>query len=337
MGEGVVHYLVLSRSLMKNVINFKVLPPNFDSKHTPINATFKSPFVKFRKEKVLNHPKTYKWDNQGAVLFHSLLNQKEFQEKLGKLRFDLESSSNTNAIQKTVKQITEIISECGDKILRIKRRGKENKKPQKPWYSDNRILLRRLIQFFNRMTKLLQKDPKNPYVMGKYQKIKNSYKHMIKVSKRQWEINNIQKLSELTENIKFSWSHSKSLRGATKSSTSNVIAPQQRVKRFSKLLHSENEGKDDQKPFLYNDADGNIRNTIFNSPFTSEGIVKGTTFLKSKKASGHNSISNEMIEASLPSSLSFLVTLFSKILETQICPEEWSRGIITPEPKSRKI
>ena len=75
------------------------------------------------------------------------------------------------------------------------------------------------------MTKLLQKDPKNPYVMGKYQKIKNSYKHMIKVSKRQWEINNIQKLSELTENTKFSWSHSKSLRGATKSSTSNVIAP----------------------------------------------------------------------------------------------------------------
>ena len=58
------------------------------------------------------------------------------------------------------------------------------------------------------------------------------------------------------------------------------------------------------------------------SPFTSEEIIKGTTLMKSKKASGHNSISNEMIKASLPSSSSFLVVFFSKILQTQIYPEE---------------
>ena len=42
---------------------------------------------------------------------------------------------------------------------------------------------------------------------------------MIKVSKRQWEIKNIKKLLELTEDPKLFWSHLKSLRGATKSST----------------------------------------------------------------------------------------------------------------------
>ena len=50
--------------------------------------------------------------------------------------------------------------------------------------------------------------------------------------------------------------------------------------------------KDDQELFLYHDADRNIKNTIFDSPFTSEEIVKGTTVLKSKKASGEYSISN---------------------------------------------
>ena len=162
---------------MKSIINFKVLPPIFDSKHAPITATFKSSFVKFGKGKVLNHPNTYKWDNQGAVLFHSLLNQKDTQEKLGKLRFDLESSSNTNAIKRTVKQFTEIISECGDEALRIKKRSKVNKKPKKPWYSENCTLLRKE---FIRSARLLQKDPKNPYIMGQYQKIKKSYKHMMK-------------------------------------------------------------------------------------------------------------------------------------------------------------
>ena len=165
MGAIVVDYLVLSRPLMKN-INFKVLPHQlWFQAYAPITATFKSSFVKFGKGKVLNHPNTYKWDNQGAVLFHSLLNQKDTQEKLGKLRFDLESSSNTNAIQKTVKQFTDIISECGDKTLRIKKRGKVNKKPKKPWYSKNCTLLRKQ---FTRIAKLLQNHPKNPYIMGQY-------------------------------------------------------------------------------------------------------------------------------------------------------------------------
>ena len=109
------------------------------------------------------------------------------------------------------------------------------------------------------------------------------------------------------------WSHLKLLRGATKSSTSNVISPQQWVEYFSKFLYSEIERREDQDLFLYDDADRNIRNTIFVSPFTSEKIVKGTALLKSKKASGYDSISNEMMKASLPFSLSFLVTLFNKI------------------------
>ena len=94
------------------------------------------------------------------------------------------------------------------------------------------------------------------------------------------------------------------------------------------MLYSENERKDDQEL---------VRNTIFNSPFISEEIAKGTILLKSKKASGQDSISNEMIKASLPFSLSFLVTLFNKILQTQMYPEGCSRGIITPVPKLREI
>ena len=70
-----------------------------------------------------------------------------------------------------------------------------NKEPKKPCYSENCTLLRKQ---FTRVATLLQKNPKNPYIMDQYWKIKKSYKHMIKVSKQQWEINNIQKLPELT-------------------------------------------------------------------------------------------------------------------------------------------
>lgn len=48
-GTFVVDHLVLSRSLVKTVIYFKVLPPKFDSKHAPVTDTFKSCFVKVGK------------------------------------------------------------------------------------------------------------------------------------------------------------------------------------------------------------------------------------------------------------------------------------------------
>ena len=66
--------------------------------------------------------------------------------------------------------------------------------------------------------------------------------------------NNIQKLSEITENPKLLWSHLKSLRETIKSSTPNVISPQQCIEHFSKLLYSENERKDDQELFLCNEV-----------------------------------------------------------------------------------
>ena len=127
-------------------------------------------------------------------------------------------------------------------------------------YSENCTLLRKQ---FTRIANL-QNDPKNPY---QYLKIKKSYKHMIKVSKQQSEIKNIKKLSELTEDPKLFWSHLKSLRGAIKSSTSNVIPPQKWVEHFSKLLYSEIERKEGQDFFLYNDTDRNVRNTIFRLSF----------------------------------------------------------------------
>ena len=60
---------------MKSVTDFKVLPLNFNSENGPITAIFKSSFVKAWKRKGLNHLNTYKGNNQGGAMCHSLLNQ----------------------------------------------------------------------------------------------------------------------------------------------------------------------------------------------------------------------------------------------------------------------
>ena len=99
--------------------------------------------LKLEKEKCLTIQIHIFEIKQGVVLFQFLLNQKDTQEKLGKLRFALNSSNNTNESQKTVKKFTDIISECANKTHRTKKRDKVNKKPKKPWYSENCTLLRK--------------------------------------------------------------------------------------------------------------------------------------------------------------------------------------------------
>ena len=76
---------------------------------------------------------------------------------------------------------------------------------------------------------------------------------------------------------------------------------------------------------------------ILDSPFTIEEISKGIRELKLRKASGNDSISNEMIIAGAPAILPFLISFFSEILKSHYHPENWCKGIITPIHKHGEI
>ena len=135
------------------------------------------------------------------------------------------------------------------------------------------------------------------------------------------------------DNKKQFWLYLKSLREIEKSDTLNVILPSKWVEHFSKIFESKNtEGRNPEPmPILdfINDNQG-----VLISQFTAEEISNGIKKLKNNKASGLDSISNEMIKASAPIILPFLVIFFNKILETKEYPDEWAVGIITPVHKS---
>ena len=75
-------------------------------------------------------------------------------------------------------------------------------------------------------------------------------------------------------------------------------------------------------------------NSTRDSPFIVDEVFKDIAQLKNKKASGNDSISDEMIKTGSPTVLLFLVTFFNTILETKSYPEDWSCEIITPIHKS---
>ena len=73
-------------------------------------------------------------------------------------------------------------------------------------------------------------------------------------------------------------------------------------------------------------------NSMLDSPFIADlKVPKGIAQLKNKKATGNDSVSNEMINTGSPTILPFLVTLFfNTILETKSYPEDWSCRISDP-------
>ena len=75
-GASVVDYLVTEIPLHKNILDFKVFPPEFGSKHASITTTFKISELRTEKRKLLNLAKAYKWDSQRVEIFQSLLNDK---------------------------------------------------------------------------------------------------------------------------------------------------------------------------------------------------------------------------------------------------------------------
>ena len=55
-GASVVDYPLTEIPLHKNIQDFKVLPPEFDSKHAPITTTFKISELRTEKRKLFNLP-----------------------------------------------------------------------------------------------------------------------------------------------------------------------------------------------------------------------------------------------------------------------------------------
>ena len=56
-GASVVDYLIAEDRLLEKITTFKVLPPEFDSKHSPIAATIEIETAKAKKGKIVQSSK----------------------------------------------------------------------------------------------------------------------------------------------------------------------------------------------------------------------------------------------------------------------------------------
>ena len=67
-GASAVDYLLVENPIHQKVGNLKLLPHEFDTKYTPITATFRVNTINDTIKNLLNPPKACKWDSQGSAI-----------------------------------------------------------------------------------------------------------------------------------------------------------------------------------------------------------------------------------------------------------------------------
>ena len=172
-------------------------------------AALKFFISKLGKEKLFNPPKSNKWSDQGWAIFKSILNLSEKKTQITILQDILSRDNSGKEIENITKHFAKVLTECADKSLKIKRRGKGKKKVKNPWHNDT--CLKKSRQF-NQLAKCFKRNSKDPFICEQYQKVKKEYKFLIKSCKKKWELTNIKKLTTLTENSKAFRSQLKTLR-----------------------------------------------------------------------------------------------------------------------------
>ena len=162
-GASVVDYLIVEETIYEKMLNFRVLSPTFDSKHSPIFATLKCHTkLQTGNRRLLNPPKTL--DSRNSPLFKILLNNQESRITIKSLCSDLEIIKNNSNFQYVIQSFTKFMNECANKTLKHKKRPMKNKRHSKPWYNETCKTLRRQFEQF---AKHVQKFPKNPHTLSR--------------------------------------------------------------------------------------------------------------------------------------------------------------------------
>ena len=132
----------------------------------------------------------------------------------------------------------------------------------------------------------------------------------------------IKKLQTSIKNSKVFWGEIRSSLGKRQSEICDNISMEQWSQHFQTIFRTSESHTD--TPASDSDGDDILFNEL-NVPITDNEVRVALSSLKSRKASGHDNVTTEMLKAS-----DKIAVTFNKIFSKGRCPEQWTRSVIVP-------
>ena len=314
-GCSVVDYGICSNDFIKSVLFFKVdTPLPWLSDHSAIqvaisvdiNGSFKS----MPEENLSDLPVLYSWNQKAKVKFTETVQSFSFKKKLSGL-------ADTNDPDTMVFEFNKLLHSSLDIIKPTK--PKDNHKNRNSWYNDECKSAKLEIR---KLGKTLKLDPFNSSIRIELANKRKLYKSLLRKSKRNFQLNKLQKMSSKSTGTKNFWRQFKTLRG-DKGPDISRLNPAEVRRYFSELLNSGSNfvatKKFDKGPLDYQ--------------LTLEELTCASKKLLSGKSCGIDGINNEILALLFQLYPSFFQSLFNVILSTGKFPSDWSVSLISPVHK----
>jgi hypothetical protein len=281
------------------------------------------------KERLKNVPTKFKWDdNIRSAKFIKILGSESNLKKLNGLEADLRQ--NAPQINETVQRLNEVLTNTAD--VSLKKVNHSLLKHNKRWYNNTCSSLRTQI---NSLVKHLSTDPQNSYLRGLFFTTKKQYKKTMKQTKYIYKQRLSEKLEFASENDpKTYWKLLEALKHSENDNktSGSPISPDEWHTHFETLFKQHPPNNSVHEAQILRELEQRENEKVFNElsfQITSDEIKVAAKHLKAGKASGPDSLSNEIIKASLKFTLPLLTKLFNNILTSGNYPQCWTEGIIT--------
>ena len=189
-GSSVVDLVIADQFIIKNIERLKVLPPDFTSVHSPISANLHCSLPDAtRRKTVIPLPPKIIWDpSKIDNLREGLLNPLSLRqlEELTLALTDPNSSSST--VDSTVSKFNTLLVGEAKRHMKQSRKAKFPRNPniktrreKHKWYGSDCASAKARLK---NLATLLMKNPKDPYIRGKYIVVKKQYRKIVKLAKK---------------------------------------------------------------------------------------------------------------------------------------------------------
>ena len=317
-GSSVVDYFIAPNNFANRIVEFNVgeyLP--WLSDHCPTYATILlkdcKKQINEQTEKLTKVTPGFVWDENARITYADGLSSSEIESKIENLIND--NNLNSHNLATEIKDI--LLKNAIKCKLKCKKPPGKQDDNSAAWFDSE---CKNVKHKLREMSRNLKKKPHDVCIRTELFNQKRIFKKLVKRKKYQYKCRTLLKMTNMKneKNQKEFWKILKKM--SPNKSESSGITPIAFVKHFQSLLSTST------KIDISRDSDnGPLDYTI-----TQEELKQASHILKPGKATGIDSISNEMISGLLANYPVIIIRLFNSILQSNEIIPEWVLGVIVP-------
>lgn len=340
-GSSVVDYMLASSQFIKNVRDFKV-HSYYDSisDHCMVSANINiSPEHKTPEEiKLLPAPDKLVFDNTTINAYQKLLTSNETRQKVQNIKH-LKNNCNETLIETQLQQINDLLHETANRagVIRRRMKSKKSKNIRKAkWHNHS------FAQQKRDLCKLSNDMVNNPYdleIRHRFFSKRKQVRRANKQLKRTYMNTLVEKLNDLRQDDpKSYWNligEMASINKKEKNNPAASISPSEWIEYYKKLnANNIPETVEQTLKDIIQEKEKNKSFSELDYRITEAEIVEAARLLKNGKASGTDSICNEMLKNSINNIISCLLPLMNNIFASSYYPRLWAEVYIINLHKS---